>query len=890
MGLFRRMVTLGKRTRMDREIEAELREHMQMCIDDNVAAGMSREAAEREARLRFGSPVSARERVSEEDAALGIESLWRDVRMALRGFLKSPGFSIVVIATLALGIGANTAIFELLDALRLRTLPVANPNELAELRIVGGNHGFGINDGMFMNFTIPMWQEIKDHHDPFSGVFAWRVNDLLVGTPSESRRVNGLEVSGGFFSTLGVAPLQGRLIEDQDDSVCQLTKVVASYGFWKSQMGAVPITANTTMIVEGKPVQVLGVTPPSFFGMEVGNHFDLAYPTCTPQKPRREIFVYSVMGRLKPGWTMKQAFDYFNALSPGLFEQTAPSGYSPDSVKTFTSFRLGACPAGAGVSYLREAYSSSLNYLLAITGLVLLIACANLANLMLARSSRKQREMAIRMALGATRARLLRQLLIESALLALFGAGLGVALAQPLSRALVAALDTSRNSIHLVIAADWRVVLFAAAVGAGTCILCGTVPALRSTRTDPVSSMRLGERSVMGNRERFWLQRTMVVTQLAVSMVLLVGALLFVRSYRNLATLNPGFRESGIVVGYFGFGGLHLKQEDLTAFKRQLVEDVRALPGIENATATNNTPLGGGSWSHTIDMGALSGSSRFTYVSPTYFATLGIPILTGRGFTDQDRSDTPLVLIVNQTFIRRFARGASPLGAHVHVLPEPDYPERTYEIVGTIPDTKYSDLREEQQAMAFVPADQLPLTAQRPGMAMMIAARDTAGVERTVRQWFEQKHSGVNMQFFDFEQGIRDNLVGDRLMAMLSGAFGVLAALLVIVGLYGVLSYFLAQRRAEIGIRIALGASRGRVIAESLRDAMRMLVIGVTIGVIMALLAGREASTMVFGLKPWDLETLLAAAALLAAVTVVTSIVPAVKAANVNPIETLRSE
>jgi putative ABC transport system permease protein len=226
----------------------------------------------------------------------------------------------------------------------------------------------------------------------------------------------------------------------------------------------------------------------------------------------------------------------------------------------------------------------------------------------------------------------------------------------------------------------------------------------------------------------------------------------------------------------------------------------------------------------------------------------------------------------------------------VHVLPEPDYPERTYEIVGTIPDTKYSDLREEQQAMAFVPADQLPLTAQRPGMAMMIAARDAAGVERTVRQLFEQKHSGVHMQFFNFEQGIRDNLVGDRLMAMLSGAFGVLAALLVIVGLYGVLSYFLAQRRGEIGIRIALGASRGRVIAESLRDAMKMLVIGVTIGVIMALLAGRGASTMVFGLKPWDPETLLAAAALLAAVTVVTSIVPAVKAANVNPIETLRSE
>jgi predicted permease len=592
---------------------------------------------------------------------------------------------------------------------------------------------------------------------------------------------------------------------------------------------------------------VLGVTPPSFFGMEVGNRFDLAYPTCTPQKPRREIFMYSVIGRLKPGWSMKQAFDYFNALSPGLFEKTAPSGYSTESVKTFTSFRLGAYPAGAGVSYVREAYSSSLNYLLAITGLVLLIACANLANLMLARSSRKQREVAIRMALGATRARLLRQMLIESALLALFGAGLGVALAQPLSRALAGSLNTTANSIHLAIVADWRVILFAAAVGAATCILCGTLPALRSTRTDPVSSMRSGERGVMGNRERFWMQRAMVVTQVAVSMVLLVGALLFVRSYRNLVTMNPGFRESGIVLGYFGFGSLHLKQENLTAFKRQLVEDVRTLPGIENATATNNAPLSGGSWSHTVDLGALSGPSRFTYVSPTYFATLGIPILTGRGFTDEDRSDTPLVLIVNQTFIRRFVRVASPLGEHVHVLPEPDYPERTYEIVGTIPDTKYSDLREEQQPMAFVPAGQFPVTGQRPGMAMMIAARDTAGVERAVRQLFEQKHPGMNMQFANFEQGIRDNLVGDRLMAMLSGAFGLLAALLVVVGLYGVLSYFLAQRRGEIGIRIALGASRSRVIGESLRDAAKMLVIGLTVGLILALLAGREASTMVVG-------------------------------------------
>jgi len=875
---------------MDREIEAELREHMQMCIDDSVAAGMNREAAEREARLRFGSPMAMRERVSEEDAALGLESFWRDVRMALRSFVKSPGFSLVVVATLALGIGANTAIFELLDAVRLRSLPVSKPGELVELRIAGGNRGFGISNGMFMNFTIPMWLEVKGHHEPFSGILAWRADEVLVGNPSDSRKVNGLEVSGSFFDTLGVVPWQGRLIEPQDETGCQITKVVASYAFWKSQMGGSPITPNTTIVIQGKTVEVLGVTPPSFFGMVVGDRFDLAFPTCTPPKPRREIFTYSVMGRLKPGWSLKQASDYFYALSPGLFARTAPSGYSADAVKTFTSFRLGAYAAGGGVSYLRTEYDRSLNLLLGITGLVLLIACANLANLMLARSSRKQKEVVIRMALGASRARLLRQMLTESALLAVVGAGLGVALAQPMSRALIASLSTSGNSIHLTTAADWRVLLFAAAVGAATCVLCGTVPALRSTRTEPISAMRSGERGVMGNRERFWMQRAMVVTQVAVSMVLLVGALLFVQSYRNLVTLNPGFRESGIELGYFGLGPLHLDQESMAAFKRQLVDEVQTMPGIENAAATTNVLLSGGSWSHSVDVDGKQGSSRFTYVSPSYFATLGIPILTGRGFNDRDTNNSPFVLIVNQAFIRNYAGASSVIGRHVHVRPEPDYPERTYEIIGTIPDTKYNSLRKDPEPMAFVPIDQLPLTAQRPGLAMMISSRDPAGVERSVRQMFEQNHPGMILQFANFEQGIRDNLIGDRMMAMLSGCFGVLAAILVIIGLYGVLSYFLAQRRGEIGIRIALGASRGRVIGDSLRDAGKMLGIGLVVGLVLALVAGREASTMVFGLKPWDPVNLIAAAALLALVTIVASLIPAFKAARVNPVDSLRTE
>ena len=637
-------------------------------------------------------------------------------------------------------------------------------------------------------------------------------------------------------------------------------------------------------------MQVLGVTSPSFLGMIVGDRFDLAYPTCTPPHPRRELFAYSVMGRLKPGWNLKQASDYFNALSPGLFAKTAPDGYSSEALKTYKAFRLGAYPAGAGVSYLRDQYNSSLEILLAITGLVLLIACANLANLMLARASMKSREVAIRMSLGASRGRLLRQILLESALLAACGAMLGAALAQPLSRALAHSLDTSQNTIHLTIVADWRVLLFAAAAATVTCVIFGTLPALRSTSTEPLTSLKSGERGVVGNRERFSVQRGMVITQIAVSMVLLVGALLFVRSYRNLMTLNPGIRESGITIGYFNFRDLQIKPENIAAYQQQLVHDVRALPGIENAAGATNVPLSGATWGHHVDIGTVDGPSRFTYVSPSFFAMLGIPLLEGRNFTDHDTNDSPLVLIVNQSFIRKYVSAPSPLGILVHVRPEPDYPARTYQIIGVVADTKYADLREDTQVQAFVPLAQLPLTAQGPGVAMLIASRDPAAAEQTVRRFFDEKHAGRVNQFLDFRQGILDRLVGDRMMARLAGFFGVLAALLVVVGLHGVLSYFLAQRRSEIGIRMALGASRGRVVAGMLRSASVMLVAGLVAGTMLALFAAREASTLLFGLKPWDPVTFAGAAALLAVVTVVASLVPSMRAAKVNPIDSLRAE
>jgi len=707
---------------------------------------------------------------------------------------------------------------------------------------------------------------------------------------TEAKHIHGLEVSGDFFNSLGVAPWQGRLIEPQDEVGCEISRIVVSYPYWKSQLGGQPITANTTAMIDGHLVHVLGVTPPSFFGLVVGDRFDVSFPSCTPPKPRREVFSFSVMGRLKPGWTIDRASAYFRSLSPGIFDATAPTGYSSRGVADYKSFRLAAYPAGAGVSTLRDEYDSSLWLLLAITGLVLLIACANLANLMLARASARQREMAIRLAVGASRTRLLRQLLIESGLLALSGAALGVTLAQPLSHLLVASLSTSQSAIQLTIAPDWRVLLFAAAVTALTAIIFGTVPALRGAKADPMTALKSGARGVMGSRERFSLQRFMVITQVAVSMVLLVGALLFVGSYRNLVSVDPGMRESGITSGYFGFYMLNIKPENEAEFKRQLLELVRSVPGVENAGSTTNTPLGGGSWTHTVHVGTLEGASKFTYASPSYFATMGIPLMTGRNFTDADTNSSPFVLIVNQAFIRRYLDNIPPIGQAVHVMPEPQYPERTYQIVGTIPDTKYSSLRDATPPMAFVPDAQFPVAAQGPGMAMMIASNNTSTAIASVRHVVAARYPTMIVQFFDFQQGIRDNLVRDRMLAMLSGFFGLLAAVLVVVGLYGVLSFFVAQRRNEIGIRIALGARRLQVIRLVLRDTVAMLMAGVVLGVVLALFAGRAASALLFGLKAWDLPTLVFAFVLLSVVALLASWIPALRASRLDPVAALRSE
>jgi predicted permease len=895
MKLLRRIAALFRRSSIDREIDEELQAHLAMRAEDNVAAGMSPEAATRDARLRFGNPNSTRERTEHADIALGLDSVWRDIRYAVRGYVNAPMFAIVAITTLALGIGANTAIFQLLNEVRLRSLPIANPEELVNLRIIGGNKGMGITDDRYSSLTRPLWQEVERTHEPLSGVFAWRsgFRNMQTGlTANDVRPVRTINASGDFFNVLGAAPFAGRLIGPEDAAAaCTSSNATVSYSWWQSQMGGRPITAAESVVLDGTQYHIVGVTPPRFFGLAVGEGFDFVTPLCTPPNIEREHFDVAVMGRLAPGWTIDRATQWFTSASKGFFEAALPQGYSAGTTQTFRNFKLGAFSAATGVSNLRDAYDSSLWILLGITGLVLLIACANLANLMLARASARQREVAVRMALGATRARLLRQLLIESSLLAVTGALLGIALAQLFSRLLIRLLSNGNDSLALAVHTDWRVLLFAAAVAVLTCAVFGTLPAFRASKSDPIHALKSGDGHATGRRERFSLQRIMVVVQVAVSMVLLVTALLFVRSFRNLMTVDPGMREQGITIGSFAFQRAKIQPAQRGEFKRQLLNDVRAVPGVTNAAITTMIPLTGGSWGHGVDVGPKEGNSRFTWVSPTYFQTMSIPLLSGRGFNDNDTQSSPRVAIVNQTFIRNYLNGQNPIGKTVRTKAEPRYPSTLFEIIGVIPDTKYNDLRGNPEPMAFVPAMQFPIEAEGPGTGMVISSTlpsDVIGED--IKRAIATSHPEIRTRFFELQQVIRNQLLRERLLAILSGFFGILAAVLVMVGLYGVVSYLVTRRRNELGIRIALGSTRGRIISLVMSDAGRMLLLGTFLGVMISLAATRSASSILFGLKSWDPATLGFAVASLAAVAALASFLPAFRAARLDPVQALRNE
>jgi len=823
--------------------------------------------------------------------ATAIEIVWADVRYGGRSLRRSPGFTVVAVLSLALGVGANTAIFQILDAVRLRSLPIRSPQELAEVRIVGGNGGMGLNSGPYGQLTRPLWEELRDHQQAFSGAFAWSSGGVRVGPMSDLRRAKGLRVSGAFFDVLGVQPWRGRLLRPEDEAMaCPASRAVVSYAYWQREMGGRELGHETRLIVDGDPVDVIGVTPPGFFGLAVGDSFDVAGAFCRPKEMRRDVFDVTVMGRLKPGWTIERASAHLDSLSAGVLAATEITGYNADVVEKYKRFRLGAYTASAGVSSLRQQYDSSLWLLLAITGLVLLIACANLANLMLARATARGREIAVRVALGASRGRLMAQLLVESAILGAVGAVLGLVFAQVLSRVLVSSLAAEAGSIHLLVESDWRVLLFTTAVAAATCLIFGLAPAWRASGLPPEAALRIAGRGLTAARERLSLQRLMVVAQIAVSLVLVVGALLFVRSFRNLMTFDPGLRQDGITVAFLGWPPSNRPAAASDEFRAQLLDEIRGVPGVRGAATTTNVPLLGSSWSHGLTIGTIESWARFTWVSPRYFETMGMPLRRGRDIEPRDTRTSPGVAVVNQAFVREVLAGADPIGKTLRTGQEPGYPATVYEIVGIVADSRYADIRGNTPPQVFAPAPQWP-GRNNPWTAVMVRSDGaSAPVIAALKRQLAAAHPDVAAEFAVLKEEVRAQMVRDKLMAMLSGFFGLLAVLLATVGLYGVIAYLVASRRGEIGIRLALGAQRAQVIGLVMREAGRLLVLGTAVGTLLALAATRGAASLLFGLQPRDPLTFATAALVLAATAGAAALLPALRAARVDPMVALRQE
>ena len=895
MALLRRILSLRRRTRMDREIEAELREHLAMCVDDNVARGMSREEAERDARRRFGNPTVMRERVSAEDRALGLESLWHDFRSALRIFAKSPGFSLVVVATLALGIGANTAIFELLDAVLLRSLPVKNPGELAQVRLVEGSKTRGSTSTGYPAVTNPIWEKLREDHPGFSGIAAWRDTGFSRDSGGDARFVGGLYVSGDFFSVLGVRPIRGRVFTTDDDQRgCGLPGAVISYGFWQQEFGGRPALGQTLKLND-KSVEVIGITPANFFGVAVGSDFDVAVPICaqpyletTDRLNASTQWWLSVIGRLDPGWTVQRAAARLGTMSAGVFASTLRADYPRDSIKDYLALRLTVEPSAAGVSLLRDTYSDPLRFLLGIAGLVLLITCANLASLMLARTTARERDMAVRLAIGAGRWRLIRLVLGESLLLTLAGTLAGAALAQALSRGLLRYLD-----IALDFKLDWRLFAFLLVASLLTCLLFGLAAALRASRTPPGAAMKTDGRGMTASRGRLGFRGALVVSQVALSMVLLFCALLFTESLRNLATIDPGFQAKGVLVTALDFSRLQISPDRRAVFQRELLDRIRSIPGVDAAANTNIVPLSGSGWSNAVWIDGRASTRRedsnFSSVSPDYFNTLRIPMVGGRDFNDHDTADSPRVAVVNEAFARKLGLGANPIGARFWREATPTAPQQLNQIIGLVKDTKYHTIRSTAEPIAYVALAQDNNTDS--GMGLLVRSRlPMDAEEQAIRRTLHDVSSGISFQFEGLENQIQQSLVAERLLATLSGFFGALAVVLAMTGLYGVMSYTVAERTTEIGIRMALGARRTNITAMMLSKAATLLAIGLALGTGLSLATASAAGALLFGLKPRDPATLAGAVLLLAAVTVAASLIPSMRAANVNPIDSLRSE
>jgi len=837
-----------------------------------------------------------------------MQTVLQDIKFGLRVLLKKPGFTLVAVLSLALGIGANTAIFSLLDAVLIKTLPVQRPDQLV---LFGTGRDMGISIGLpnssFDLFSYPFYRQVQQRSDLFSGVASlsslqWNVHGFVNagGSGSDIEQLKVQLVSGTYFPVLGVKAEVGRVFTDADDQTPGgHPYAVASYAWWQQRLGGDPSAIGKTITIDNTVYTIVGVAPKEFFGTTVGSAPDLWMPLAmekqmppmhSDERNNDSWQSLYVIGRLQNGVTAAQANSAVNLL----FKQSLlarvgaqPSAHDLQDIQKAT---VELTPVSRGLSLLRRQFSLSLKVLMGVVALVLLIASANVANLLLAHGAARSREFAVRLAAGAGRGRLVRQLFTESALLALLGGAIGVALSSWGSRLLLRMASDGPEAVPVDVTPNLRILGFTIAVSALCAIVFGTAPALRAARTEPNASLKGGK---ITTALRNPLGKTFVVVQVALSLLLLVGAGLFVRTLINLQSLPTGFNQDNAMLFQVDTSATGYKEKDprIAPLLHDVEERVEAIPGVQAASFAFYT-FNQGLWTtpaYTHEQNSLTEDSRVirnNVVGKDFFAAMGVPLVLGRGFGPQDTERSPKVAVISESMAQRFFPNASPLGKHFGI-DGPESSERI-EVIGVVKDAKYGSLTEELTPIAFYPH------SQRPDTLLNFVVRfsgPASSVVPQIRQTIKQvNHSLPIDDVVSLSDQIGRALVQQKLVARLASFFGLLALLLACVGLYGVMSYGVARRTNEIGIRMALGAQGRSVLWLVLREALVLVGIGLFVGVLASLAVTRTASSLLYELKPNDPLTIIGATLLLAAVAIVAGYLPARRAARVDPLVALRYE
>jgi len=896
-------------------LEDEIQMHIDLETQENIEAGMSSEEARHAAIRKFGNVLRAREESREVWGWLWLERLWQDVGFSLRVLYKSPGFTTVAILTLALGIGANGAIFTLLNAVLMKNLPVADPKTLVR---IGNKQDCCVgqstpDDGSYSLFPTETWRLLKNNTPEFEELAAMQAGfeyrPIVVrwdGDQAGARSVVGEFVSGNYFRTFGLKPQAGQLLTDSDDTPGAAIRAVLSYEAWHRDYANDPSVMGSTFWMNTKAVTIAGIAPEGFYGDRLASTPpDFYLPIEAMPRLANVPYVHNpaiqwlyLIGRVKPGVHIPALQEKLSVLVRQSMAESRPF-YSGRGKELLPKVHVVLTPAGAGIQAMRDAYGSNLWMLMTVSGLVLLIACANIANLLLVRGMRRKVEMSVRTALGAARGRIVRHLLTESIVLAGLSSVVGLGVASAGTRMLVALAFPGAQSVPITARPSVTLLAFASCLALLTGVLFGVAPSWSAAQAEPADALRNGSRTTTGAS---LLQRGLVVLQAALSLVLLVAAGLFLQSLNKLQSIDLKLETKNRYIAHINPQAAGYTQTQVEALYRTIEDRFHALPGVEQVGISSYTPMedNNNGWSVQVkgkpDPNVGSSSVK---ANSEYFDSVGTHVVMGRGIGPQDTSTSHTVAVVNQAFVKKlFKPDENPIGQYFGAH-GPDS-TRDYEIVGVVEDTVYTDVRWKDHLMYFVPLAQRPPGTKQPidqdeamfaGAIVLKTKQPLNNIEALTRQTL----SGINpnltvVKFQTFDRQISDMFTHDRLITRLTTLFGALALLLATVGLYGVTSYTVAGRANEIGIRMALGAGRAGVIAMVMREAMLQTALGLAIGVPAALLCVRFIQTQLYGMKGMDAGVLGMGILILIIATSIASLIPAGRAATIAPSHALRVE